>query len=71
MKKRKYFYLCMSMVLLCITGCTTKANLETITPSTTIAIKENERIKMQGSIFKEQTEKNKQYTQYTYYQKNI
>ena len=54
MKKRTYFYLCMSLAFLCITGCTGKSNQETtITPSLVIKEKENEAVKIQGTVFKE------------------
>ena len=59
MKKRKYFYLCMSIAFLCITGCTTKTNLESITPSPTIEIKENESTKIQEPVFQEKEEEKK------------
>ena len=57
MQKRKYFYLCMSIAFLCITGCTTKTNLESITPSPTVEVKENESTKIQEPVFKEKEEK--------------
>ena len=56
MKKQTYFYLCMSIAFLCITGCTQKENQEVITPSPVIEGKENESTKLQGAVFKEQEE---------------
>ena len=57
MKKRKYFYLCMSIAFLWITGCTIKTNLENITPSPTVEGKENKSTKIQEPVFKEKEEK--------------
>ena len=53
MKKRNYFYLGMSIALLCMTGCAGKGNQETITPSPVIEEKENKAIKIQGAVFKD------------------
>ena len=56
-KKPKHFYLCMSLAFLCITGCTTKTNLENITPSPTVEVKENKSTKIQEPVFQEKEEK--------------
>ena len=50
MKKRTYLDLWMSIIFLCVTGCTTKENQEG---------KENESIKIQESVFKETERKEK------------
>ena len=60
MKKRKYLYLCMSIAFLCITGCTTKTNLESIMPSPTVEVKENESKKIQEPVFQEKEEEKKE-----------
>ena len=57
MKKRKYLYLCINIAFLWIAGCTTKNNLESIIPSPTIEVKENESTKIQEPVFKEKEEK--------------
>ena len=49
-KKRMYFYLCMSIAFLYITGCTQKENQETITPSPVIEGK------LDGSVFQKKEE---------------